>query len=89
MTSRSHETIRVGLCRIIRDPSVRRSMRMDAIKMLMRVEGLMEEAGSAKNKPGDRRRSDANFLGSGNFHGAGGTACTILPQAKFFVDFAA
>ena len=51
MTSRSHETIRVGLRRIIRDPGVRPNMRMDAIKMLMRVEGLMEEAGPPKGTP--------------------------------------
>ena len=60
MTTRSHETIRVGLRRIIRDPGVRPNMRMDAIKMLMRVEGLMEGAGLAKNKPVIARISEAN-----------------------------
>jgi len=30
-----------------------------------------------------------NFVGRGSIGGAGGPACTILPQAKFFVDFAA
>ena len=51
MTTRTHETIRVGLRRIIRDPGVSPKMRMDAITMLMRVEGLMEEAGAPENKP--------------------------------------
>jgi hypothetical protein len=63
MTARSHETIRVGLRRIIRDQSVRPSMRMDAIKMLMRVEGLMEEAGSAKKKPAIHHMSNVNSKG--------------------------
>jgi hypothetical protein len=30
-----------------------------------------------------------NFVGRGSIDGAGGTAGTILPQAEFFVDFAA
>jgi hypothetical protein len=33
---------------------------MDAIAMLMRVEGLMEEAGSPKNKPVSTPISEAN-----------------------------
>jgi hypothetical protein len=40
MTARSHETIRVGLRRIIRDQSVKPNVRMDAIKLLLRVEGI-------------------------------------------------
>jgi len=60
MTTRSHETIRVGLRRIIRDPGVRPKMRMDAIAMLMRVEGLMEQAGSPKKKPAITPISEAN-----------------------------
>jgi len=42
MTARSHETIRVGLRRIIRDASVSAKVRMEAIERLMSVEGLME-----------------------------------------------
>ena len=38
-------------------------MRMDAIKMLMRVEGLMEEAGSAKKKPAIHHMSNVNSKG--------------------------
>jgi hypothetical protein len=60
MTARSHETIRVGLRRIIRDASVSPKVRMDAIKLLMRVEGLMEKAGppecsrdNGTNQPGE------------------------------------
>ena len=30
-----------------------------------------------------------NFVGRGSIDGAGVPACTILPQAKFFVDLAA
>lgn len=42
MTSRSHETIRVGLRRIIRDTSVSPKERLEAIKLLMHAEGVME-----------------------------------------------
>jgi len=42
MTTRSHETIRVGLRRIIRDPSASVNERLQATKLLMQVEGLME-----------------------------------------------
>jgi hypothetical protein len=42
MTTRSHETIRVGLRRVIRDPNVRVKDRLEAIKLLMHVEGLMD-----------------------------------------------
>lgn len=63
MTARTHETIRVGLRRIIRDQSVRPNMRMEAIRLLMRVEGLMEEGTppvSQKNKPAIAHVIDAN-----------------------------
>ena len=40
MTARSHETIRVGLRRIIRDDNVSPKVRMHAIERLMYVEGL-------------------------------------------------
>jgi hypothetical protein len=42
MTTRTHETIRVGLRRIIRDPNASVNERLQATKLLMRVEGLME-----------------------------------------------
>jgi hypothetical protein len=42
MTTRTHETIRVGLRRVIRDPDVKVKDRLEAIKLLMQVEGLME-----------------------------------------------
>src|SRR5215469_15467996 len=45
MTARSHETIRVGLRRIIRDPNASAKVRMHAIERLMYVEGLLEENG--------------------------------------------
>jgi len=51
MTARSHETIRVGLRRIIRDASVSAKVRMHAIERLMYVEGLLEESG----QPASRR----------------------------------
>ena len=51
MTTRSHETIRVGLRRIIRDPNVSPKVRMHAIDRLMYVEGLLEENG----QPASRR----------------------------------
>ena len=54
MTTRTHETIRVGLRRIIRDDSVSPKVRMNAIELLMRVEGLLEvspQRKSPKNTP--------------------------------------
>jgi hypothetical protein len=63
MTARSHETIRVGLRRIIRDPNASISERLQATKLLMQVEGLMVEAShfaSAKTKPAISRTGDAN-----------------------------
>jgi hypothetical protein len=63
MTARSHETIRVGLRRIIRDDNVSPKVRMDAIELLMKVEGLMDEKGhvvSPRNQPGIAHVSDAN-----------------------------
>jgi hypothetical protein len=63
MTARSHETIRVGLRRIIRDDNVSPKVRMDAIELLMKVEGLMDEKGhvvSPRNQPGIVHVSEAN-----------------------------
>jgi hypothetical protein len=63
MTARSHETIRVGLRRIIRDDSVSPKVRMEAIQLLMRVEGLLDEKSyvvSTKNQPGINHVSDVN-----------------------------
>ena len=63
MTARTHETIRVGLRRIIRDQSVSPKMRMDAIELLIRVEGLPDvspERKSRKNTPEIARKTDAN-----------------------------
>ena len=59
MTTRTHETIRVGLRRIIRDPDVKVKDRLDAIKLLMHVEGLME-AGKTNGKPVPIVRSETN-----------------------------
>ena len=50
MTTRSHETIRVGLRRIIRDPSVSAKVRMHAIDRLMYVEGLLEVNGQPASR---------------------------------------
>ena len=63
MTARSHETIRVGLRRIIRDASVDPKARLEAIKLLMKVEGLMEDAwvnAPTQNKPSVNQSSEAN-----------------------------
>lgn len=63
MTARTHETIRVGLRRIIRDQSVSPKMRMGAIELLMRVEGLLDvspERKSRKNTPEIAHVTDAN-----------------------------
>jgi hypothetical protein len=63
MTTRSHETIRLGLRRIIRDPNASISERLQATKLLMQVEGLMEQArpfASTKNKPLVNQMSPAN-----------------------------
>ena len=60
MTARTHETIRVGLRRIIRDDSVSPKVRMDAIELLMKVEGLMEvspQRKSPKNTPESTTRA--------------------------------
>lgn len=59
MTARSHETIRVGLRRIIRDNNVGPKVRMDAIELLMKVEGLLD-AEMPKKQPKIARNSDAN-----------------------------
>jgi hypothetical protein len=63
MTTRTHEAIRVGLRRIIRDPNASISERLQATKLLMQVEGLMEQArpfASTKNKPLVNQMSKAN-----------------------------
>ena len=63
MTARTHETIRVGLLRIIRDQNVPVKAKLEAIKLLMKVEGLMEEtrqSSSPKDKPEIRPISEAN-----------------------------
>jgi hypothetical protein len=63
MTARSHETIRVGLRRIIRDASVDPKARLEAIKLLMKVEGLMEAAwvnAPTQHKPFLNQMSEAN-----------------------------
>lgn len=59
MTSRTHETIRVGLRRLIRDPNASAKERLEAIKLLMRVEGLMD-AEMPKNRPTIAPMSMAN-----------------------------
>jgi predicted PilT family ATPase len=47
MTTRTHQTLRVGLRRIIRDPKASIRARLQAIRLLMDVEGLSVHA---KNK---------------------------------------
>jgi hypothetical protein len=59
MTTRSHETIRVGLRRVIRDPDVKVKDRLEAIKLLMHVEGLMD-AEKAQGKLAFDASSEAN-----------------------------
>ena len=65
MTPRSHETIRVGLRRIIRDPGVRPNVRMDAIKLLMHAEGQMQRAAGqptcSNDRPATHQPSEANL----------------------------
>ena len=63
MTARSHQAIRAGLRRLIRDKSVGANVLMRAIERLMYVEGLLDENGhtaTPKNKPGIRPISEAN-----------------------------
>ena len=63
MTARTFETIRVGLRRIIRDQNVSTKQRLEAIKLLMRVEGVMEgtrQTTPTKDKPGIGPTSEAN-----------------------------
>ena len=48
MTTRTHQTLRVGLRRIIRDPKASIRTRLQAIRLLIDVEGLST---SAKNRP--------------------------------------
>jgi len=64
MTTRTHETIRVGLRRVIRDSDASANVRMKAIALLMQVEGLMEP-GKTTGKRVSIVRSKASdqFLG--------------------------
>jgi len=48
MTTRTYQTLRVGLRRIVRDPKASIRTRLQAIRLLMDVEGLPV---SGKNKP--------------------------------------
>ena len=48
MTTRTHQTLRVGLRKIIRDPRASIRTRLQAIRLLMDVEGLPT---STKNRP--------------------------------------
>ena len=57
MTTRTHQTLRCGLRRIIRDPQASIRTRKQAIRMLMSVEGLPT---SAKNKPLAQAKSGVN-----------------------------
>ena len=50
MTARSHQAVRVGLRRLLRDKNVEPKALMKAIELLMKVEGLMD-AEIPKNKP--------------------------------------
>jgi len=52
MTARSHETIRVGLRRIIRDKNVDAKALFEAVKLLMRLEGLADERGRLLHEKG-------------------------------------
>ena len=60
MTTRTHETIRVGLRRVIRDPDVKVKDRLEAIKLLMHVEGLMDSEKKHDERP-STGSSDANL----------------------------
>ena len=63
MTARSHQAVRVGLRRLIRDKNVDPRALMKAIELLMRVEGLLDEKGhvvSPKNKLAISQEGDAN-----------------------------
>ena len=63
MTARTHEAIRVGLRRIIRDDNVSPKVRMDAIELLIKVEGLLDlspRSAWPKNKPAIQPKIDAN-----------------------------
>jgi hypothetical protein len=52
MTARSHETIRVGLRRIIRDKNVDAKALIEAVKLFMRLEGLVDEKGRLVDEKG-------------------------------------
>ena len=57
MTTRTHQTLRVGLRRIIRDPKASIRTRLQAIRLLMDVEGLPT---STKNKPASVAKNGSN-----------------------------
>ena len=59
MTARSHQAVRVGLRRLLRDKNVEPKALMKAIELLMKVEGLMDVEMS-KNKPAIAPVSKAN-----------------------------
>ena len=61
MTARTHEAVRVGLRSVIRDPRATVPVRMRAIELLMRVEGLME-APKTNGKRVSTTSSEANIL---------------------------
>jgi hypothetical protein len=52
MTTRTHQTLRIGLRRIIRDPRASVRSRLQAIQLLMQIEGLpVSPIPAAPNKP--------------------------------------
>jgi hypothetical protein len=65
VTARTHQAIRVGLRRLLRDKNVDPKALMKAIELLMKVEGLLDEKGrvvSPKNKHAINRMSDATDM---------------------------
>jgi hypothetical protein len=60
MTTRTHQTLRVGLRRIIRDPRASIRTRLQAIRLLMAVEGL---PAFAKNRSAPTHKNGATSKG--------------------------
>jgi hypothetical protein len=56
MTTRTHQTLRIGLRKIIRDPRASVRTRLQAIRLLMDVEGFSV----AKSKPSPMAKNGAN-----------------------------
>jgi hypothetical protein len=56
MTTRTHQTLRIGLRKIIRDPRASIRTRLQAVRLLMDVEGLLA---STKNKPASIAKNGA------------------------------